>query len=176
MSHLTQSRSENSSGIEIPKGLWLKTWSPVFTAWTRKWQPTSVFLPRESHGQRPWRTMVHGVAESRTRLKRLSMRSLLTPGRWHSWGRPLGCSVWKNRLGRFFFFLTLQYCIGFAIYRNDIVKCGFWFSSYRMASLTQWTWVWAKFQRQGRTGKYVVLQSMGSQRIRHDLATEQPIQ
>ena len=41
-----------------------------------------------------------------------------------------------------------------------------------MASLTQWTWVWAN-SRWWRTGKPGVLQSMGSQRVRHNLATEQ---
>ena len=30
--------------------------------WRRKWQPTPVFLPGESHGQRTWRAIVHGVA------------------------------------------------------------------------------------------------------------------
>ena len=42
-----------------------------------------------------------------------------------------------------------------------------------MVSLTQWTWVWANSGRQWRTGKPGVLQSMGSQRIRHDWGTEQ---
>ena len=42
-----------------------------------------------------------------------------------------------------------------------------------MASLTQWTWVWADSGRQWRTGKPGVLQSMGSQTVRHNLATEQ---
>ena len=42
-----------------------------------------------------------------------------------------------------------------------------------MASLTQWSWVWANSERQWRTGKPGVLQSMGSQRIRHDWAIEQ---
>ena len=42
-----------------------------------------------------------------------------------------------------------------------------------MASLTQWTWVWANSRRWWRTRKSDVLQSMGSQRVRHDLATEQ---
>ena len=42
-----------------------------------------------------------------------------------------------------------------------------------MASLTQWTWVWANSRRWWRTGKAGVLQSMASQRIRHDLAPEQ---
>ena len=42
-----------------------------------------------------------------------------------------------------------------------------------MASPTQWTWVWAGSRRWWRTGKPGVLQSVGSQRVRHDLATEQ---
>ena len=41
-----------------------------------------------------------------------------------------------------------------------------------MASLTQWTWVWANSRRWWWTGKPGVLQSMGSQRVGHDLATE----
>ena len=41
-----------------------------------------------------------------------------------------------------------------------------------MASLTQWTWVWANSGRQWRTEEPGVLRSMG-QRVRHDLATEQ---
>ena len=43
-----------------------------------------------------------------------------------------------------------------------------------IASLTQWTWVWANSGRQWRGGKPDVLQSMGSWRVRHNLATEQP--
>ena len=42
-----------------------------------------------------------------------------------------------------------------------------------MASLTQWTWVWANSGRQWKTRKPDVLQSMGSQRVRHNLVTEQ---
>ena len=42
-----------------------------------------------------------------------------------------------------------------------------------MASPTQWTWVWASSRRWWRTGKPGVLRSMGSQRVRQDLATEQ---
>ena len=34
--------------------------------WRRKWQPTPVFLPGGSHGQR--RATVHGIAKSRTQL------------------------------------------------------------------------------------------------------------
>ena len=42
-----------------------------------------------------------------------------------------------------------------------------------MASLTQWTRVWASSRRWWRTGKPGMLQSTGSQRVRHDQATEQ---
>ena len=42
-----------------------------------------------------------------------------------------------------------------------------------MVSPTQWTWVWANFRRLWRPGKPCLLQSMGSQRVRHSLATEQ---
>ena len=42
-----------------------------------------------------------------------------------------------------------------------------------MASSTQWTWVWANSRRWWRTGKPGMLQSMGSQRVRHDWANEQ---
>ena len=42
-----------------------------------------------------------------------------------------------------------------------------------MVSLTQWTWVWASSGRCWRTGRPRVLQSTGSQRVRHDWVTEQ---
>ena len=42
-----------------------------------------------------------------------------------------------------------------------------------MASLSQWTWVWASFRSWWRTGRPGGLQSMGSQRVRHNWATEQ---
>ena len=41
-----------------------------------------------------------------------------------------------------------------------------------LASPTQWTWVWANSRRQWRTGKPGLLQSMGSQRVRHDSVTD----
>ena len=42
-----------------------------------------------------------------------------------------------------------------------------------MAPLTQWTWIWASSGRCWRTGRPVVLQSRGWQRVRHNLTTEQ---
>ena len=44
-----------------------------------------------------------------------------------------------------------------------------------MVSPTQWSWVWANSERQWRTGKLGVLQSMLSQTAGHDLLTEQQI-
>ena len=41
-----------------------------------------------------------------------------------------------------------------------------------MASLTQWTWVWASSRSWWWTGKPGVLKSMGSQRFGHDWVTE----
>ena len=41
-----------------------------------------------------------------------------------------------------------------------------------MASPTQWTWVWVNFGSWRWTGRPDVLQSMGSQRVGHDWATE----
>ena len=42
-----------------------------------------------------------------------------------------------------------------------------------MASPARWTWVWAGSGRWWRTGRPGVLQSMGLQRVGHNLATEQ---
>ena len=41
-----------------------------------------------------------------------------------------------------------------------------------IASLTQWTWVWASSGSWWWTGKPGMVQSMGSQRVRHNWATE----
>ena len=43
--------------------------------WRRKWQPTPVFLPGESRGRRSLVGCCLWVAQSRTRLKRLSSSS-----------------------------------------------------------------------------------------------------
>ena len=46
----------------------------TFMHWRRKWQPTPVFLPGESQGQRSLVAAIYGVAQSRTRLKWLSKK------------------------------------------------------------------------------------------------------
>ena len=47
----------------------------TFMHWRRKWQPTPVFLPGESQGRGSLVGCCLWVAQSRTRLKRLSSRS-----------------------------------------------------------------------------------------------------
>ena len=48
----------------------------TFMHWRRKWQPIPVFLPGESQGRGgAWLAAIYGVAQSRTRLKRLSSSS-----------------------------------------------------------------------------------------------------
>ena len=58
-------------GHDWATSLWLFT----LTHWRRKWQPTPVFLPGESQGRGSLVAAVCGVAQSRTRLKRLSRSS-----------------------------------------------------------------------------------------------------
>ena len=86
--------------------------------WRRKWQPTPVFLPRESCGQRSLGAAVHRVAQSRTQLKRLSMQAgmgfdhwvrkipwrrewqptpVFLPGELHGQRRLVGYSPWGSK-------------------------------------------------------------------------------
>ena len=55
-------------GHDWATSLWLFT----FIHWRRKWQPTPVFLPRESQGWGSLVAAVYGFAQSWTRLKWLS--------------------------------------------------------------------------------------------------------
>ena len=54
---------------------------------------------------------------------------------------------------------------------------GYWYGGdrgwdSRMASLTQWTWVWVGSRSWWRTGRLGMLPFTGLQRVRHDWATE----
>ena len=97
------------------KSICLQCWRPAFNPWVgkipwrRKWQPTPVFLPGESHGQRsladysPW-----GRKESDT-TEQLYFRGVGRGGRWE--GGPRG----REHMYTYgWFMLTygrkLQYC------------------------------------------------------------------
>ena len=47
----------------------------TFMHWRRKWQFTPLFLPGETQGRVAWWAAIYGVAQSETRLKRLSSSS-----------------------------------------------------------------------------------------------------
>ena len=66
-----QSMGSLTVGHDWATSLWLFT----FMHGRRKWQPTPVFLPGESHGRGAWWAAVYVVAQSQTRLKRLSSSS-----------------------------------------------------------------------------------------------------
>ena len=52
--------------------------------WRRAWQPTPVFLPGASHGQRSLADTVHGVAKSRTGLSTQHSPMANRMSRWPS--------------------------------------------------------------------------------------------
>ena len=64
----------------------------AFMYWRRKWHPTPVFLPGESQDGGAWWAAVYGVAQSRTRLKRLSS-SRKNGNVWFVENQNRGC--WK---------------------------------------------------------------------------------
>ena len=76
--------------------------------------------------------------------------------------------------------VNLQYCVSFRciaecfgyIYIYTHVLFPSIFQDGWMASLTGWTWVWVSSRSWWWTGKLGMLQSMGSQRVRHSSATE----
>ena len=71
-------------GLEDTLGHDLVTSLSLFTFmhWRRKWQPTPVFLPGESQGQQSLVAAIYGVAQSQTRLKRLSSSSSRVKDVW----------------------------------------------------------------------------------------------
>ena len=60
--------------------------------WSRKWQPTPVFLPGKPHGQRSLTAIVHGVAKSQTQLGTvLDRRKTLLTSPEKEMERPESC-------------------------------------------------------------------------------------
>ena len=60
---LSGSAVKNLPAIRILRKLEFNPWVGTIP-WRRKWQPTPVFLPGESHGQRSLGATVHRVVES----------------------------------------------------------------------------------------------------------------
>ena len=75
-------QSMGSLGVGYDLGTSLSLFT--FMHWRRKWQPTPVFLPRESQGRGAWWVAIYGVEQSQRRLKRLSSSS----------SSSLSCGTW----------------------------------------------------------------------------------
>ena len=67
------SGKESASQCRRRRRFWFDPWVRKIP-WRRKWQPTPVYLPGESHGQRGLVAIVHGVGLS----KELDMTEQLT--------------------------------------------------------------------------------------------------
>ena len=70
----------SASGLSSDFIFWRPTLAPSYKImypcpcfWRREWQPTPVFLPGETHGQRAWWDTVHSVTKSWTQPRWLSM-------------------------------------------------------------------------------------------------------
>ena len=104
----------------------------------RKWQPSPVFLPGESQGWGAWWAAVYGVAQSRTRLKRLS--------RNHHYV----CEIHVTKCTNSWLFLLLcnSMLYGYTTFYLSIFSCCMWAISnfwplWRMSSSTKsFPWLW----------------------------------
>ena len=66
------------------------------TPWRRKWQPTPIFLPGESHGQRSLEDYtVHRVPRSQTRLKWLSIHACMPITALYVNSQQSAIKMWK---------------------------------------------------------------------------------
>ena len=82
-----------SMGSRRVRHIWATSLS-LFTImhWRRNWQPTTVFLPGESCGQRSLVGVCLWIAQSQTWLKRLSMHACVGEGN----GNPFQCSCLES--------------------------------------------------------------------------------
>ena len=117
--------------------------------WGRKWQFIQAFFPGKSDGQ--W-TEELGSLQSR-KSQRVRHDWLQT----HTWVWDRSLPFKKKKQNK---------------KQTNKKKPGSYLNITLVASPTQWTWAWANSGRWWRTGKPGMMQSIGSQRVRHDWATE----
>ena len=104
-----------------------------FLPWRRKWQPTPVVLPGNSHGRRsmvgysPWGCKESDMTEP-----------LQSWVHWHT-DKQILLTHFFFVFFIFYFFFTLQYCIGFAIhlffhlcFKTNLIKYNLWVLSWQM--------------------------------------------
>ena len=138
-------------------------------SWRRKWQPIPVFLPGESQGRGSlvgcclWDHAEPDITEV-TQQQRRSVLGV----HWKDW-----CWSWNsNTLATSCEKLThwkIPWCLEGLGAGGEGEDRGWdgW-----MASPTRWTWVWGDSRSWWWTGRPGVLRFMGSQKVRHDWATE----
>ena len=86
-----------------------------------------------------------------------------------TFSNPMDCSLPGSSIHGIFQARVLEWgAIAFSIICHQEIQI----KATRMASLTQWTWVWVNSRSWWWTGRPGVLRFMGSQRIGHDWATE----
>ena len=124
--------------------------------WRKKWQPTPVFLPGESHGQRDrgaWQATANRITKSQTQLKWLSTVGICIS------------MMWVRRTDSLEQTLMLEKIEGGRRRGQRRMR---WLDGI----IDSWTWVWVNSRSWWWRGRPGVLQSLGWQRIKHDWVTE----
>ena len=99
----------------------------TFMHWRRKWQPTAVFLPGKSHGQKslagysPCGDTKSDTTKWLNNNKAMFIFIITICSYYKKDSKLLifKSFFFTNFFKILFYFLTLQYCIGFAIYQNE---------------------------------------------------------
>ena len=134
----------------------------TFMHWRRKWQPTPVFLPGESQRREAWWAAVYGVAQSRTRLKRLSSSSSSSVwwnvAKTNRTSQSLNILILKN-----LFFTNTLLWKGKKLYFEKVILENWIILGLRVRVLPSiWNWAWVSNQ-----GK----ESVGIKRLHGDFAS-----
>ena len=141
--------------------------------------------PIESSDLLLWRTSRTSLSREGNLVYPITLSALRLPNQWCAQGQGGKVTWWcpaasetseakwrrQGHSASFLFLVaTRGWCCGRQKAKGEGSDRGW---GGRITSLTQWPWTRANFRRWKRTGKPGALRSMGSQRVRHDLAAEQ---
>ena len=181
---------------------WLQPWNwKMLTLWKESYDQPRQHIKKQRHyfaNIGPC-SQSYCFSSGHVWMWQLDYKESWAPKNWCFWTVVLEMIPWTARgsnqsipkeispeysLDRLMLKLKLQY-FGHLIWRADSLEKTWmlgktegrrrrgWQRMGWLASPTQWIWVWASSGRWWRTGRPGVLQSMGSQRVRHNWATEQ---